>query len=134
MRTVKLGCGAAVCILVFGALIFQTMPATLLRMFNASEDMIGIGITALRVISLSFLLAGFCIVIGSVFQALGNGLYSLIVSVCRQLVVLLPAAYIFAHAFGLHAVWWSFPVAELASLATSLYLLKKIYHSHLKDL
>ena len=134
MHTVKLGCGAAVCILVFGALIFQTMPATLLRMFNASEDMIGIGITALRVISLSFLLAGFWIVIGSVFQALGNGLYSLIVSVCRQLVVLLPAAYIFAHAFGLHAVWWSFPVAELASLATSLYLLKKIYHSHLKDL
>ena len=134
MRTVKLGCGAAVCILIFGALIFQTMPTTLLRMFNASEDMIGIGITALRVISLSFLLAGFCIVIGSVFQALGNGLYSLIVSVCRQLVVLLPAAYIFAHAFGLHAVWWSFPVAELASLATSLYLLKKIYHSHLRDL
>ena len=70
----------------------------------------------------------------AVFQALGNGLYSLIVSVCRQLVVLLPAAYIFAHAFGLHAVWWSCPVAELASLATSLYLLKKIYHSHLKDL
>ena len=134
MRTVKLGCGAAVTILVFGAIVFQTMPATLLRMFNASEDMISIGVTALRIISLSFLLAGFCIVIGSVFQALGNGMYSLITSVCRQLLVLLPVAYIFAHAFGLHAVWWSYPVAELASLAASVYLLKKIYDSHLKNL
>ena len=134
MRTVKLGCGAAVTILVFGAIVFQTMPATLLRMFNASEDMISIGVTALRIISLSFLLAGFCIVIGSVFQALGNGMYSLITSVCRQLLVLLPVAYIFAHAFGLHAVWWSYPVAELASLAASVYLLKRIYNSHLRDL
>ena len=134
MHTVKLGCGAAVTILVLGAVIFQIMPATLLRMFNASEDMIGIGVTALRVISLSFLLAGFCIVIGSVFQALGNGMYSLITSVCRQLLVLLPAAYIFAYTFGLNAVWWSFPVAELASLAISVYLLKKIYDSHLRNL
>ena len=134
MRTVKLGCGAAVTILVLGAIVFQTMPATLLRMFNASEDMISIGVTALRIISLSFLLAGFCIVIGSVFQALGNGMYSLITSVCRQLLVLLPVAYIFAHAFGLHAVWWSYPVAELASLAASVYLLKRIYNSHLRDL
>ena len=134
MRTVKLGCGAAVTILVFGAIVFQTMSATLLRMFNASEDMISIGVTALRIISLSFLLAGFCIVIGSVFQALGNGMYSLITSVCRQLLVLLPVAYIFAHAFGLHAVWWSYPVAELASLAASVYLLKRIYNSHLRDL
>ena len=134
MRTVKLGCGAAVTILVLGAIVFQTMPATLLRMFNASEDMISIGVTALRIISLSFLLAGFCIVIGSVFQALGNGMYSLITSVCRQLLVLLPVAYIFAHMFGLHAVWWSFPVSELASLAASVYLLKRIYNSHLRDL
>ena len=134
MHTVKLGCGAAVTILVLGAVIFQIMPATLLRMFNASEDMIGIGVTALRVISLSFLLAGFCIVIGSVFQALGNGMYSLITSVCRQLLVLLPAAYIFAYTFGLNAVWWSFPVAELASLAISVYLLKQIYDSHLRNL
>ena len=134
MRTVKLGCGAAVTILVLGAIVFQTMPDTLLRMFNASEDMIGIGVKALRIISLSFFLAGFCIVIGSVFQALGNGMYSLITSVCRQLLVLLPTAYVFAHAFGLHAVWWSYPVAELASLAISLYLLRKIYDSHLKDL
>ena len=134
MHTVKLGCGAAVTILVLGAIVFQTMPATLLRMFNASEDMIGIGVTALRIISLSFLLAGFCIVIGSVFQALGNGMYSLITSVCRQLLVLLPVAYIFAHVFGLHAVWWSFPVSELASLAVSVYLLKRIYDSHLRDL
>lgn len=134
MHTVKLGCGAAVTMLVLGAIVFQTIPGTLLRMFNASEDMIGIGVTALRIISLSFLLAGFCIVIGSVFQALGNGIYSLITSVCRQLLVLLPVAYIFAHAFGLHAVWWSFPVAELMSLAVSLYLLKRIFHSHLRDL
>ena len=134
LHTVKLGCAAAVIILVIGALIFQTMPATLLRMFNASEDMIGIGVTALRIISISFLLAGFCIVIGSVFQALGNGMYSLITSVCRQLLVLLPVAWLFARIFGLHAVWWSFPVSELASLAISVYLLKRIYHSHLKDL
>lgn len=134
MKTIKLGCGAAVCILVFGALIFQTMPATLLRMFNASEDMIGIGVTALRVISLSFFLAGFCIVIGSVFQALGNGMYSLIVSVSRQLLVLLPTAYLFSKLFGLHAVWWSFPVAELASLSASVLLLIRIYRSHLKNL
>lgn len=134
LHTIKLSCAAAVTILTIGAIVFLTVPGTLLKMFDASDNMLSIGIPALRIICLSFFLAGFCIVIGSVFQALGNGVYSLITSVCRQLVVLLPAAYLLAKAFGLNAVWWSYPISEIASLAISLFLLKKIYDARLKNL
>ena len=89
--------------------------------------MLSIGIPALRIISLSFLFAGYCIILASVFQALGNGIYSLIISVARQLICILPLAYFFARTFGLNMVWYSIPIAEITSVALSSILFRKIY-------
>ena len=105
IQTIKLSIIIAVSIMLFGLAIFQTLPGFLLRnLFDASENMLKIGVPALRIISLSFLFAGYCIIVGSVFQALGNAVYSLIVSAARQLFVILPVAYVFARIFGLHMV------------------------------
>lgn len=127
VRTIQLSVIAATTMLLTGLVIFQLIPATLLKMFNASDDMIAIGVLALRIISLSFPLAGFGIISSSVFQALGNGVYSLIISIARQLVVILPVSWLLAMAFGLNAVWWAFPIAELVSMALSVFLFVKIY-------
>lgn len=127
-QTAKLSILIAIGIMLIGLIIFQTLPEYLLaNLFDASENMIAIGVPALRIISLSFLFAGYCIIAGSVFQALGNGVYSLIVSAARQLLVILPVAYIFAKVFGLSMVWWSIPIAEIVSLTLSTILLKRIY-------
>lgn len=134
MDTMKFSIGTAVGLMMVGLAILQFLPAQLLAMFNASEEMLAIGVPALRTISLSFIFAGYCIIVGSVFQALGNGMYSLIISVVRQLLVLLPVAYIFAKLFGLTAVWFSFPIAELSSVVLSSYYLKKMYDSVIKPL
>ena len=112
--------------MVIGFAVFQLLPDALLRMFNASESMLAIGVPALRIISVSFLLAGVAVVCGSVFQAVGQGLFSLIVSVARQLLVLVPLAYLFSLSGNLTAVWWSFPAAELASLALTLFFLLRV--------
>ncbi|MDY3249474.1 MAG: MATE family efflux transporter [Candidatus Choladocola sp.] len=133
-HTIRLGCIFAFSMMVLGFVIFHIMPETLLRFFNASDDMIDIGSKALKTISWSYLFAGFCIVFSSVFQALGNGVYSLIVSVARQLLVLLPSAWILADLFGLDAVWWSFPIAELASISLSVLLMVRIYRQKVKNL
>ncbi len=126
-KTISLAIIFAECITTVGFLVFQLAPDKLLGFFDASEYMLEIGVPALRIISTHFLLCGACIVIGSVFQALGNGIYSAIVSFMRQLVVLLPVAYIFSRVFNdLSAVWWCFPIAETASLLTSIYLLGRI--------
>lgn len=127
MKTVRTSIAAAVSIMVLGLIIFQVFPRQLLCLFDASEYMISIGVPALRIISFSFLFAGYCIVVGSVFQALGNGVYSLVVSIARQLVCILPIAYIFAELFGLHAVWYAFPLAEIMSVAMSTLLFRRIY-------
>ena len=95
LATTRLSVFIAIGIMTAGLMVFQLLPRQLLAIFEASEDMIKIGVPALRIISLSFLFAGYCIIITSVFQALGNGVYSLIISVARQLVVILPAAYLF---------------------------------------
>ncbi len=134
MDTMKFSIGTAVSLMMVGLAILQFLPAQLLAMFNASEEMLAIGVPALRTISLSFIFAGYCIIVGSVFQALGNGMYSLIISVVRQLLVLLPVAYVFAKLFGLTAVWFSFPIAELSSVVLSSYYLKKMYDSVIKPL
>ena len=127
-QTTKLSIIMAIGIMFIGLIIFQTCQRFLLvTLFDASDHMLEIGVPALRIISLSFLFAGFCIIAGSVFQALGNGVYSLIVSVARQLVVILPVAYLFAKLFGLSMVWWSIPIAEIVSLTLSAVLLKRIY-------
>ena len=96
--------------------------------------MLAIGVPALKIISLHFLLAGYSIIISSTFQAMGNGVYSLIVSAARQLFVILPIAYISARLFGLSAVWWSFPVAELVSVILCTLLFIRIYKEKIKGL
>ena len=127
MHTVKLSIITAVCVMMVGIALFMLIPGQLLGLFNASDEMLTIGIPALRIIALSFIFAGYCIVVGSVFQALGNGVYSLIVSVCRQLLVILPAAALLAKVGGLHAVWWAIPIAELASVTLSTFYFRRIY-------
>ena len=117
----------AVSIMVTGTLAFQLFPALLLSLFNSSAEMTAIGIPALRIISLSFPVAGLCIAMGSVFQAFSKGTYSLMVSVGRQLVVLIPAAWLLAQTGNLHLVWFAFPIAEIASLTISVILFRRLY-------
>ena len=125
-KTIALAMVYAECIMLIGLLVFKLKPDLLLSFFNASPEMLAIGEPALRTISCSFLVAGICIISSSTFQALGNGLYSLAISFGRQLVVLLPAAYLLSLTGNIHAVWWSFPIAEVASLALSLTFMYKI--------
>ena len=107
-------------IMVLGFCIFEFFPGQVLGLFSASQAMLTIGIPAMRIICLHFLLAGTSIVLSSVFQALGNGLFSLIVSVCRQLFVLLPAAWLLARTGNVNNVWWAFLIAEIVSVLMSL--------------
>ncbi len=124
----------AVSIMLTGTLVFQLFPVILLELFNSSTEMTAIGIPALRIISLSFPIAGLCIAMGSVFQAFSKGTYSLAVSVGRQLVVLIPAAWLLAQTGILHLVWLSFPIAEIASLIISVVLFRKLYNSTIATL
>lgn len=126
MSTVKLSIIVSVSIMCIGLLLFQFLPAQLLGFFDASPQMLEIGVPALRIISFCFVPAGFSIIVGSVFQSLGNGMYSLLVSVARQLLVILPVAFLFAELFGLHMVWWALPIAEIVSFTLSLFLFKRI--------
>ena len=116
-------------IMVVGTLVFQLFPRQLLRFFDASEEMVVIGTAALRIISAGFIMAAFCIVMGSIFQAFSKSYYSLIVSVGRQLVVLIPVAYLLAQLGDVTLVWWAFPIAEFVSLLLSLYFFSKLYKS-----
>ena len=114
-----------------GFIVFMTMPGQLLSIFNASEVMLQYGRPALRIIGSTFVFAGVCIALGSCFQALGYGVYSMIVSLARQLFVLIPAAWLLAR-LGQQTgnpdlVWYSFPIAEIASLATTLILFSRLY-------
>ena len=124
-RTIRLSAVTAIAIMCVGLALFEIIPGTLLSLFSPSEEMLTIGRTALRIIGLTFPLAGFCIVSGSVFQALGTPFYSLIVSVCRQICVLLPVAYLLSLTGRLELVWWSFPIAELVSLTLSAIFLRR---------
>lgn len=126
IRTIKSAVKYGVGIMLLGLIILQLFPAQLLKMFNATEEMLIIGVPALRTICLSFIFAGYCIIVGSVFQALGNGVYSMMVSVARQLCVLLPLAYLFSLTGNVNMIWWSFPIAELMSLGMSTFFLIKI--------
>ena len=128
-KTVRLTIFTAVSIMFLGFLAFQTFPAMLLALFDASAEMTAIGVPALRTISISFQLAGFCIISGSVCQAVGNPMYSMVVSVCRQLVVLLPVAWLLAQTGRLELVWWSFPIAEIASVTLSAIFLRRTVRS-----
>lgn len=134
MKTIKLSMGVACFLLVCGFLAFEWIPQVLLGFFDASEEMLAIGCPALRIIGVHFLVAWFCIIAGTVFQALGKAVYSLVVSIMRQLVVLIPAAFILAKVGGLIAVWWAFPIAEIMSFIVSTTCLVRIYKNIIKPL
>ena len=125
-KTIKLAICYAECIMLLGFCIFQFAPDKVLGIFAASDAMLAIGIPALRIICPHFLLAGIGIVLGSVFQALGNGVFSLIVSVCRQLVVLIPVAWLLSKTGNVNMVWWAFLIAEVISLTLSLIFMVRI--------
>ena len=124
-KTIRLSVIAAVCLMLIGLALFEFIPGTLLSLFNATDHMRQIGIPAFRIIAIHFLFAGFCIVSGSVFQAIGNPLHALINSVCRQLVVLLPAAWLLAQSGKLELVWFCFPIAEIFSFILSAVFLRE---------
>lgn len=126
LKTIKLSMLVAFCLTFIGFLCFEGIPQILLSLFNASDDMLTIGVPALRIIGIHYLIAWFCIVSGTVFQALGKAFFSMIVSIMRQLFVLIPAAYILEKLGGLHVVWWSFPIAEVISLMVSSFFLVRI--------
>lgn len=134
VKIIKLSIGYAVGIMCVGFALMQIIPDKLLLLFDASETMLGIGVPALRIISASFLFAGFCIVCGSVFQALGNGVYSMLVSITRQLVVLLPVAYFLSKLGEVNFVWWAFPIAEIFSLTLSALFLLRIYRKIIRHI
>ena len=127
VKTLKLASGAALTLMVTGLVVFQTVPQLLLGMFNPSDEFLRIGCVALRTISWCFPVAAVCIVLGAAFQALGNGIYSTIVSICRQMVVLLPVAYLLSLTGEVNYVWLSFPIAEVTSALTTVVLFRKIY-------
>ena len=131
MATIKRSALYACCIMVFGTVLFWAIPDTLLRLFDASDVMLAAGVPALRIISLSFCMAGACIALGSSFQALGKSMYSMITSIVRQLVFLIPIAYVLAR-YGASVgnsdlVWWCYPLAEIFSLALTLVFFSRMY-------
>ena len=134
LATIKLSTVIACGIMIFGMLIFQVIPQQLLQMFEASSEMMTIGVPAFRVISLHYIFAGVCIIFLSVFQALGKSMYSLFVSMGRQLVVLIPVAWLLSGWLGLSAVWWAFPIAEIASLLLSVLFMIRVYKKYIQKL
>ncbi|MBQ8027910.1 MAG: MATE family efflux transporter [Clostridia bacterium] len=127
IKAVKISVTMACVIMTLGMALMWIIPETMLQLFEASENMLSIGVPALRSISLSFPVAGFCICIGSVFQALGKSHYSMFTSIARQLVVLIPAAYLLSLTGNVNNVWLAFPIAEVASAITSSFFFAKVY-------
>ena len=131
VATIKRSALYACCIMVFGTVLFWAIPDTLLRLFDASDVMLAAGVPALRIISLSFCMAGACIALGSSFQALGKSMYSMVTSIVRQLVFLIPIAYVLAR-YGASVgnsdlVWWCYPLAEIFSLTLTLVFFSRMY-------
>ena len=127
-------CFTAAAIMLLGLLAFQLIPQVLLGFFNPSEEFLRIGISALRIISIHFPLAAFGIALGASFQALGNGIYATVTSLCRQMIALLPAAFLLSLTGEVTNVWWAFPIAEVVSLTVTLLLFRRIYRLKVKPL
>lgn len=130
-QTIRMGIIYATALMFAGFLVFQLFPQELLGIFKASSTMLSIGIPGLKIISLHFLLAGACIVFSSSFQALGHGMASLVVSVARQLFVLLPVAYLMSLTGDIDKVWLAYPIAEIVSLVICIYFFTKIYRNQI---
>lgn len=127
LETAKLSIITAVIIMLIGLVALQIIPDVFLKWFQASDNMLEIGVPALRLISLSYVFAGFCVVAGSIFQALGRGSYCMYVSIARQLVILVPTAYLLSLTGVLANVWLAFPIAEICSMTFSVIFMVKIY-------
>ena len=134
MKTLKISSISALTLMITGMLIFQFAPELLLSMFNPSQDFMTMGCAALRTISFAFPIAAVCIALSASFQALGNGIYSTIISLARQLIVLLPAAYLLSLSGDVNLVWWSYPIAEIISGALTFYFFLRIYRQRIKPL
>ncbi len=134
MKTIRLACFTGVGMMLVGLAVFQLLPQVLLGFFNPSDAFLAMGIRALRIISYCFPFAAVCIILGGTFQALGTGIYSTIVSLCRQMLVLLPAAYLLSLTGQVNAVWWSFPIAELVGLGVTVFLFIRLYRKYIKPL
>lgn len=138
IKAIRLACVYALAIMLAGMVAFIAFPAQMIGMFASSEESLGamtaIGVPALRLISLSFLGAAVGIVLSSVFQAVGNGIYSLLMSLTRQLAVLLPVAWVMARFVSLDAVWLAFPISEMVSLCMALMMYRRIYHRQISVL
>lgn len=134
VKTIKLSILYAMCIMAVGTVVFQLIPDKLFMLFDASEHMLSMGIPALRIISIHFVLAGFAIVSGSVFQALGKAVYSMINSMCRQLVVLIPVAYLLSLLGEVNYVWWALPIAELMSVCMCSIFMTRVYKKIIKPM
>ena len=133
-KTLKFACVAALALMCTGTLVFQLLPELLLDMFNPSEEFLSMGISALRIISINFPVAAVCIALGASFQALGNGMYATIISLCRQLIVLLPVAFLLSLSGNVNLVWLSFPIAEVVSLALTVTFFVRIYRKKIRPL
>ncbi len=133
-KAIKVSLTFACSFMLIGLAMMQLAPELLLSIFNASEEMTKIGVVALRIISLSYIAAGFSIVTISVFQAFGKGVFSMLISIARQLVVLIPAAYLLAKTGVLDNVWWSFPIAEIMSVIVAGIFFLHLYNTTIKKL
>ena len=138
-KTLKLSLISAMCIMLAGVAVFQIFPDVLMGIFATAEDessadLLRFGISALRIVSIHFPIAAVGIALGASFQALGNGIYSTITSLCRQLVVLVPAAFLLSLTGNVNAVWWSFPMAEIASATFTLIFFTRIYRKKVKPM
>jgi Na+-driven multidrug efflux pump len=133
-KTIKMSVIYAVSLMLIGIAVFWLIPDKLLMLFNASENMLEIGVPALRIISISFAFAGVCIVLGSAFQALGHGFISMIVSFTRQIIFLLPSAYLLSLTGNINNIWWSYNIAEVASLTASLLFFSHLYKTVIKKI
>ena len=133
-KTLKVALCIAMSFMLIGLSVFQLFPETLLRIFNSETNFLAVGKVALRIISLSFPMAAVCICLISSFQALGNGIYSTIVSLCRQLLCLLPVAFLLSLIGNVKLVWWAFPLAELVSVIVTLVLFARIYRKKIRPL
>ena len=134
VHTLKLATAVAVCIMLVGLAVFQLFPQALLGIFNPTEEFLAIGVKALRILCLPFPVAAICIALGASCQARGKGSYSTIVSLCRQLIVLLPVAYLLSLTGDVNNVWWSFPIAEVMSALVTGLLFGRLYRRKVKPL
>lgn len=134
LRTLKFTCISCLSLMILGLVVFQFFPEALLMIFNPSPEFLDIGRSALRIISWSFPVAAICIAISASFQALGNGMYSTITSLCRQMLVLLPAAYLLSLTGQVNNVWFAFVVAEVASAAATAFFYLRIYRQKIKPM